>query len=107
MSDKNVHIQQADHTVVKMTIISVTIVLFACIVVFTTLALIIIDEIPFHHLFDTSECGIGMGIGMVAVPRRKPTPQIRTTIPTKITIIQGFIERLLMEVSTRFCFICL
>lgn len=62
MSDNIVNTQKNDHTVVKITVISVTLVMLACIVVFTTLALIIIDEIPFHHLFDGSDCGIGAGI---------------------------------------------
>ena len=60
MSDNTVNTQKNDHTVVKITVISVTLVIFACLVVFTILALIIIDEIPFHHLFD--ESGIGAGI---------------------------------------------
>lgn len=62
MSDKPITNQRTDHAVMKMTIVAITLVTFACIVVFTTLALIIIDEIPFHHLFDGSDCGIGAGI---------------------------------------------
>lgn len=58
MSDKPITNQRTDHAVMKMTIVAITLVTFACIVVFTTLALIIIDEIPFHHLFDLLDCGI-------------------------------------------------
>ena len=62
MSDNTATNQRNDHTVAKMTIISIALVVFACILVFTTLALIIIDEIPFHHIFDSLDCGIGRGI---------------------------------------------
>lgn len=62
MSENTASTQQSDHTVAKITVISVTLVIFACLVVFTILALIIIDEIPFHHLFDKSDYGSGAGI---------------------------------------------
>lgn len=62
MSDNTASARPNDHTVVKITVISITLMMFACLIVFTILTLIIIDEIPFHHLFDRSGCGIGAGI---------------------------------------------